>query len=87
VELPLTEPCPQCGADMEPRKTARRGRTIYECPDCGHQMEVTEAREGQAAGRERGINVDLDDDEEENELKEDDDEEKEEDEEEEEGVI
>lgn len=50
-------------------------------------MEVTEAREGQAAGRERGINVDLDDDDEENELKEDDHEEKEEDEEEEEGVI
>ncbi len=49
-------------------------------------MEVTEAREGQAAGHERGINVDLDDDEEE-ELKEDDDEEKEEDDEEEEGVI
>ncbi|MGH2360392.1 MAG: hypothetical protein ACRDGM_07600 [bacterium] len=70
---------------MEPRKTARRGRTIYECPDCGHQMEVTEAREGQAAGHERGINVDLDDEEE--ELKEDDDEEKEDDDEEEEGVI
>lgn len=50
-------------------------------------MEVTEAREGQAAGHERGINVDLDDEDEEEELKEDDDEEKEEDDEEEEGVI
>lgn len=70
---------------MEPRKTARRGRTIYECPDCGHQMEVTEAREGQAGG-ERSINVDLDGEDEEDEFKEDDDEEKEE-EDEEEGAI
>ena len=60
MELPLTEPCPQCGADMEPRKTARRGRTIYECPDCGHQMELTEAREGQVAGQERDEDVALD---------------------------
>lgn len=64
---------------MEPRKTARRGRTIYECPDCGHQMEVTEAREGQAAG-ERSINVDLDGEDEEEEFKEDDDEEEDEEE-------
>lgn len=34
---------------MEPRKTARRGRTIYECPDCGYQMEITEPHAGRAA--------------------------------------
>ncbi|HET6781111.1 MAG TPA: hypothetical protein VFH67_03340 [bacterium] len=72
---------------MEPRKTARRGRTIYECPECGYQMEVAEPREGQAAGRERH-DVDLDGDDEEDELKEDADTEGEdEDEEDEEGAV
>ena len=74
MELPLTEPCPQCGADMEPRKTARRGRTIYECPDCGHQMELTETHDGQVAGQERDEDVDLDSEDEFKEDEEDDEE-------------
>lgn len=40
MELPLTEPCPQCGNEMEPRGRVRRGRVIYVCPECGHEMEV-----------------------------------------------
>lgn len=87
MELPLTETCPQCGADMEPRKTARRGRTIYECPECGYQMEAAEPREGQAAGQERH-DVDLDGEDQEDELKEDEDtEDEDDDEEDEEGAV
>lgn len=41
MELPLTETCPQCGAEMEPQGLVRRGREIYECPECGYQMEVS----------------------------------------------
>lgn len=48
VELPLTQPCPQCGAEMEPRRAVRRGRVIYDCPDCGHQMEIAETPDGVA---------------------------------------
>jgi DNA-directed RNA polymerase subunit M/transcription elongation factor TFIIS len=73
VELPLTEPCPQCGADMEPRKTARRGRTIYECPDCGYQMEITEPHAGRAADQEPVDDTGNEDDENEYEEDEDDD--------------
>ncbi len=25
---------------MEPRERARRGRAVYVCPDCGHEMEA-----------------------------------------------
>lgn len=42
MEFPLTEPCPQCGSEMEPRGKARRGRAIYVCPECGYEMEVTQ---------------------------------------------
>ena len=48
MELPLTQPCPQCGAEMEPSRAVRRGRVIYECPDCGHQMEMAETPGGVA---------------------------------------
>lgn len=49
---------------MEPRKTARRGRTIYECPECGYQMEMTEARTGDTADQRRGdVDLDAEDDE------------------------
>ncbi|MDQ7820562.1 MAG: hypothetical protein QN173_06225 [Armatimonadota bacterium] len=40
MEFPLTAPCPQCGAEMEPRGRARRGRAVYVCPDCGYEMEM-----------------------------------------------
>ncbi len=40
VELPLTEPCPQCGMDMEPRGIRRRGGTIYVCSECGYEMPM-----------------------------------------------
>ncbi len=39
MEVPLTQPCPDCGADMEPSGRARRGGTVYTCPECGHEME------------------------------------------------
>lgn len=42
VELPLTEPCPQCGMDMEPRGTRRRGGIIYVCSECGYEMPMRE---------------------------------------------
>lgn len=42
VEFPLTAPCPQCGAEMEPDSKARRGRTVYVCPECGHEVEAEE---------------------------------------------
>ncbi len=42
MELPLTEPCPQCGSDMEPRETPRRGGIIYACPECGYEMPIAE---------------------------------------------
>lgn len=51
---------------MEPRKTSR-GRAIYECPECGYQMEITEAHLGQSL--EQGAN-DLDEEEEEDEAEE-----------------
>lgn len=40
MEFPLTTPCPQCGAEMEPRGRARRGRAVYVCPECGYEMEM-----------------------------------------------
>ncbi len=40
MEFPLTAPCPQCGAEMEPRGRARRGRAVYVCPECGYEMEM-----------------------------------------------
>ena len=41
MELPLTEPCPKCGGEMEPHGKARRGKAIYVCPECGYEMELT----------------------------------------------
>lgn len=45
MEVPLTQPCPDCGADMEPTGRARHGRTVYTCPECGHEMETPEREE------------------------------------------
>lgn len=42
MELPLTEPCPECGAEMEPSEARRRGETLYVCPECGHEMPITD---------------------------------------------
>ncbi len=40
MELPLTEPCPECGADMEPRQLTRHRRGIeYVCPECGYETD------------------------------------------------
>lgn len=61
MELPLTQPCPQCGAEMEPSKTARRGRVIYECPECGYQMEISETPRVQSL--DEALNGDVEDEE------------------------
>lgn len=50
MEVPLTQPCPDCGADMEPSSRARRGRTVYTCPECGHEMETHEEPEREEDG-------------------------------------
>ncbi len=42
MEFPLTEPCPQCGSDMEPLGTRRRGGIIYACPECGYEVPMAE---------------------------------------------
>lgn len=52
MEVPLTEPCPVCGADMEPRGRARRGRAVYTCPECGYEMEAGVEREPDDEGDE-----------------------------------
>lgn len=62
LELPLTQPCPQCGAEMEPSKAVRRGRVIYECPECGYQMEISETPRVQSL--DEALNGDVEDDEE-----------------------
>ncbi len=44
MELPLTEPCPQCGAEMEPQGVGRRSAGIaYVCPDCGYEMIIPDS--------------------------------------------
>ncbi len=44
MELPLTEPCPECGADMEPRQLSRHRRGIeYVCPECEYEMLLAES--------------------------------------------
>ncbi len=44
MDLPLTEPCPECGADMEPRQLSRHRRGIeYVCPECGYEMLLAES--------------------------------------------
>lgn len=45
MEAPLTEPCPVCGGEMEPRGHARRGRAVYTCTECGHEMIVEASEE------------------------------------------
>jgi DNA-directed RNA polymerase subunit RPC12/RpoP len=30
---------------MEPTGRARHGRTVYTCPECGHEMETPEREE------------------------------------------
>ena len=40
MSIPLTQPCPQCEADMELLTTDDDGEiVVYECPDCGFQVE------------------------------------------------
>jgi Zn ribbon nucleic-acid-binding protein len=40
MSLPLTMPCPQCGADMELLMEDVSGQVVvYECTDCGYQAE------------------------------------------------
>ncbi|MBM3450868.1 MAG: hypothetical protein FJX78_07815 [Armatimonadetes bacterium] len=40
MSLPLTMPCPQCGADMELLIEDVSGQVVvYECTDCGYQAE------------------------------------------------
>jgi Zn ribbon nucleic-acid-binding protein len=40
MHIPLTQPCPQCEADMELITTDDDGEiVVYECPDCGFQAE------------------------------------------------
>jgi Zn ribbon nucleic-acid-binding protein len=40
MSLPLTMPCPQCGADMELLMEDVSGQVVvYECTDCGFQAE------------------------------------------------
>jgi transposase-like protein len=48
MEAPLTESCPVCGGEMEPRGRARRGRAVYTCTECGHEMFIEADREGEA---------------------------------------
>lgn len=45
MEVPLTQPCPDCGAEMEPSGRARRGRALYTCPECGYEMETLDEPE------------------------------------------
>ena len=47
MEAPLTEPCPVCGGEMEPRGRVRRGRAVYTCTECGHEMVIEADREGE----------------------------------------
>lgn len=46
---------------MEPSKTARRGRVIYECPECGYQMEISETPRVQSL--DEALNGDVEDEE------------------------
>ncbi len=40
MSIPLTQPCPQCEADMELLTADDDGEiVVYECPDCGFQVE------------------------------------------------
>ena len=40
MSIPLTQTCPQCEADMELLTTDDEGEiVVYECPDCGFQVE------------------------------------------------
>lgn len=79
MELPLTQPCPQCGAEMELSKVVRRGRVIYECPECGYQMEISETPRVQSLDEVLNGDVedeeDTDDENNEDETEDDDDEE------------
>lgn len=39
--IPLSQPCPECGGEMEFLATDTSGAVVvYECPDCGMQTEV-----------------------------------------------
>jgi len=61
MEVPLTEPCPVCGAEMEPRGRTRRGRAIYTCPECGYEMETEPERDldvGEAEEDEQDVDED-----------------------------
>ncbi len=40
MSIPLTQPCPQCEGEMELVTADEAGETVvYECPDCGYQVE------------------------------------------------
>jgi Zn ribbon nucleic-acid-binding protein len=40
MSIPLTQICPQCEADMELLTADDDGEiVVYECPDCGFQVE------------------------------------------------
>ena len=40
MSIPLTQTCPQCEADMELLTTDDDGEiVVYECADCGYQVE------------------------------------------------
>jgi transcription elongation factor Elf1 len=41
MPIPTTRACPQCEADMELLTTDDDGEiVVYECPDCGSQVEA-----------------------------------------------
>ncbi|HKV46002.1 MAG TPA: hypothetical protein VJT32_15220 [bacterium] len=57
MAIPLTRPCLECEAEMELITVDDGGEiVIYECPECGHQVELRvddeadEAEGGQADG-------------------------------------
>lgn len=64
MEVPLTQPCPDCGAEMEPSGRARRGQTVYTCPECGFEMEAHDDLE---PDEDEGMNEEEEDEEDEDE--------------------
>ncbi len=72
MPIPLTQPCPQCEADMELLTTADDGDiVVYECPDCGCQVE-NEVKDDVAEDDQVSNELSSDDDQTSNELPSDD---------------
>lgn len=85
MTLPLTRPCPECGADMELLVSDDAGAVVlYECTECGFQtQEVVDEEFEEPTDEELDEDLEdeeLEEDEEEEELEEDWEEEEEEEE-------